>query len=415
MTDESRPPADSDAPRRKAPVKRKHTVGRVVGISALVLALVTALSVVWLYRHLNGNITSLSTEVLGDDRPEKTYTGNGAPMNILVMGSDTRSGEGNDIDSEAGGGGSDTTILVHLSADRSRAYAVSIPRDSIVDRPGTPDSQACGDNPAATEVRWNAAFTTGGALCTVAQLEQETDVFVDHFVVIDFNGFGQMVDAVGGVPVCVPEDLVDKEHQIFVPAGDPSLLTGDQALDYVRARYVGEQIQQNDISRIRRQQAFIAALVREVKSAGTLTRLDRVVKFLEAATSSLQTDDQFDSLTRVGKVALQLQNIGLNEVKFITTPTAYYPRESEHWGQVYWTEDADKIWEYLRSDEVIPPKFLNGAVSAEQEGGESPSPTETTSPSESSSQTPSEAPSETSSPSEPTETPTEDPIPGICQ
>src|SRR5688500_11236299 len=149
------------------------------------------------------------------------------------MGDDTRSGEGNDIDTESGGGGSDTTILVHLSADRSRAYAISIPRDSIVDRPESEDSSAVSD------IIWNQAFSVGGPLCTVAQVEENTDVFVDHFVTVDFNGFGEMVDAVGGVPVCVPEDIEDPKHQIFVPAGDPSLLTGDEALDYVRARYVG--------------------------------------------------------------------------------------------------------------------------------------------------------------------------------
>ncbi|UUZ60622.1 LCP family protein [Nocardioides sp. B-3] len=162
---------------------------------------------------------------------------------------------------------------MHLSADRKRSYAISIPRDSIVDRP------ECEDSAAATDVMWNAAYSEGKALCTVAQFEQNTDILVDHFVVIDFNGFGEMVDAVDGVPVCVPEPIVDKAHQIYVPAGDPSILSGDEALDYVRARYVGELAQQNDLSRIKRQQTFIAALIRKVKSAGTLTRLDRVVGF----------------------------------------------------------------------------------------------------------------------------------------
>ena len=180
------------------------------------------------------------------------------------------------------------------------------------------------------------------SLCTIAQFEQETDILVDHFVVIDFNGFGDMVDAVDGVPVCVPEDIVDPAHEIFVPAGDPSVLSGDEALDYVRARYVGELAQQNDISRIKRQQTFIAALVRKVKSAGTLTRLDRVVNFLDAATKSLRTDDELGSLTRLGKIALQLQNIGLDNVKFVTLPTEYYPIDSEFRGKVYWTEDADR-------------------------------------------------------------------------
>ena len=121
MSDEPRPEPSDGAPKRRGKVARKHTVGRVVLISALVLALITGLGTVYFIHHLNGNIEGLSLDALGDDeRPEKVYTGNGEPLNILVMGSDSRDCEGCDIDAE-GGGGSDTTILVHLSADRSRA------------------------------------------------------------------------------------------------------------------------------------------------------------------------------------------------------------------------------------------------------------------------------------------------------
>ncbi len=427
MSDESRPEPPSSAPKRRGKAKRKHTVGRVILISAVVLALITGLSTIYLIRHLNGNIEAISLDDLGD-RPEEVYRGNGEPLDILVMGSDSRECEGCDIDAE-GGGGSDTTILVHLSADRSRAYAVSIPRDSIVDRP----EDGC-DAPAATDVMWNAAYGLNGATCTLRQLEENTGIRVEHFVVVDFASFGSMVDAVGGVPVCVPEDIVDRRHQIFVPKGNPSVLTGDEALDYVRARYVGELAQQNDISRIRRQQEFIGALVREVMSAGTLTRLDKVVRFLDAATNALQTDEEFASVTRLGKVAMQLQGIGLDKIKFVTLPTEYYTRDSEFWGKVYWTEDADKIWELLNQDKPLPAKLIGGnSVSAEGPPGssQSPSPTATETPSttETVSETPSETPAET-----PTETPTDtaspsetpggtpsapattepEPVPGIC-
>lgn len=403
-------------PKRKGKVARKHTVGRVILVSALVLALITGLGTIYFVRHLNGNIEGVSLDALGGDRPEKVYRGNGEPLNILVMGDDTREGAGNSIDGE-GGGGSDTTILVHLSADRERAYAVSIPRDSIVDRPACND----GESAAATEVMWNAAYGIGGPVCTVDQLETETDVFVDHFVVVDFNGFGDMVDAVGGVPVCVPEDLVDRKHGIFVPAGDPSVLTGDEALDYVRARSVGELAQRNDISRIRRQQTFIAALVRKVKSAGTLTRLDKVVGFLDAATKSLTTDTELDSVTRIGKIAMQLQSIGLDKVQFVTLPTEYYPTDSEFSGRVFWTEQATEIWELINEDKEIPARLLSGnAVTAEppstsSAATETPSPSATGTPSEGETETPTETPtaSETETPSAPATTKPE-PVPGVC-
>ena len=409
MSDEPSPATTDDAPRRKAKVAKKRTVGRVIVISAVVLALVTGLGMIYLIRHLNGNIETLSLDEIDGERPEKIYDGNGEPLNILVMGDDTREGAGNEIDGE-GGGGSDTTILVHLSADRSRAFAVSIPRDSIVDRP------ECTNSAADTEVMWNAAYSVGGELCTIEQFEANTDIRVDHFVVVDFNGFGEMVDAVGGVPVCVPEDIDDPQREIFVPAGDPSVLSGDQALDYVRARYVGELAQQNDISRIKRQQTFIAALVREVKSAGTLTRLDRVVNFLDAATRSLKTDEELGSVTRLGKLAMQLQSIGLDEVKFVTLPTEYFETGSEFSGKVYWTEDAVSIWQLLNEDKALPKRLLDGSISAEPPAtsSEGETPTE---PTGSETATPSE-PTESETPTEPTETPEttepEEQIPGIC-
>ena len=110
---------------------------------------------------------------------------------------------------------------MHLSADRKRAYAISIPRDSIVDRPdcGEDDEIAGG-----TDVMWNAAYAAGGAACTMRQLEATTGIFIDHYVVVDFNGFKDMVDAVGGVPVCIPEDIDDPGHDIFIKAGDPNML-----------------------------------------------------------------------------------------------------------------------------------------------------------------------------------------------
>ncbi len=165
MSDESRPEAPAGAPKRKGKVARKHTVGRVILVSALVLALITGLGTIYFVRHLNGNIDGCLPRRDRWRTARKLYKGNGQPLNILVMGSDTREGAGNEIDGE-GGGGSDTTILVHLSADRDRAYAISIPRDSIVDRPEV----GC-DAPAESDVMWNAAYTVGGPVCTVAQLQ----------------------------------------------------------------------------------------------------------------------------------------------------------------------------------------------------------------------------------------------------
>lgn len=368
MTDAPPPDAPADAGPEGQPAasprRRRRTVLRIVLASALVLALVTGVGGYLLVRHLDGNIVTGSFDDVGPGRPERQYTGNGKPLNILVMGDDSRSGPGNRIDGEAGAGGSDTTILVHLSADRTRAYAVSVPRDSIVERP------ACGDSsPAASNQMWNEAFTVGGELCTVDQFEQTTGVRLDHYAVIDFNGFGQMVEAIDGVPVCVSEDIVDEDNAIFVPAGDPTELSGDQALDYVRARYVGERIEQNDLSRIRRQQEFIGALVRKLQSAGTLARPDRLIRFLDAATSSLRTDEDLGSVGDIARIALQVRDIGLERVQFLTVPTEYFPLDSALRGKVRWTADADRLWQLVARDEVLPADLLGGqAVDAAGDG-----------------------------------------------
>ncbi len=180
--------------------------------------------------------TTESLAALGDDRPEKIYRGNGEPLNILVMGDDTRSGEGNDIDGETGGGGSDTTILVHLSADRKRSYAISIPRDSIVDRPDCEDSDrrqptSSGTPPSPSAARcapWRSSRRTPTSSSTTSWSWTST------------------ASATWSTPSTAcrsasPRTSTTRSTSIFVPAGDPSLLTGDEALDYVRARYVGER------------------------------------------------------------------------------------------------------------------------------------------------------------------------------
>ncbi len=136
----------------------------VVTASVVVMSIVTALSVVFLYRHLQDNLDYQDLSEQLTDRPEKqdVDTGPQEPLNILVMGSDTREGKGNRIDGEAGGGGSDTTILFHLSADREFAYGVSIPRDTLVDRPDCLDKN--GDTiPGEEGAQWNTAFDRSAA------------------------------------------------------------------------------------------------------------------------------------------------------------------------------------------------------------------------------------------------------------
>lgn len=372
--------AGPGGPKRRGQAPRRRTIGTVVLASALVLGLVTGLGVIYLYRHLNGNITVSQAFNEVDNRPDKIDTGTGEPLRILVLGSDTRDGEGNEIDGEAGGGVSDTTILLHLSGDRERAYGISIPRDSLVTRPSCgPDDEI----PAAERKMWNEAFALGGEACTIEQFEQNTGVRVDDFVVVDFAGFKNMVDAIDGVPVCVPEDIDDAKHNIFIAAGEREI-KGTEALNYVRVRSgIGDG---SDLGRIKRQQAFIAAMVNKVVSAGTLTRPDRVVSFLNAATQSLTTSPGLDNLAQLGRLGYSLQSIGLDKVQFVTVPWEYDAIDPN---RVAWKPEADRLWRLIRLDKPLPRALTEDAISAAKPpgsgnngpGSATPSPTQSASPS----------------------------------
>ena len=230
-------------PSAGARVKKKHTVGKVLLGVSLALALVTGLGVAVLYRHLNGNLNVLDVTAQLENRPDKKEVeGPKEPLNVLVMGSDTRDGAGNNIDNLTGGGArSDTTILLHVSADRKRAYGVSIPRDSLVTRP---DCKTKGGEtiPGGTDVMWNDAFSVGGPACTIQQFEQITGVYIDHFVVVDFAGFEDMVDAIDGVEVCIPEDIADPAHGINIPAGTREIAGARGAQLRARPLHAGRRL-----------------------------------------------------------------------------------------------------------------------------------------------------------------------------
>jgi LCP family protein required for cell wall assembly len=404
------PPGSGDAGvaeggKRKGDIKVRHTVAKVVTTTLVVIALVTGLTVVFLYRHYNGNLDAEDlTKAIGTQSAaeKRKWPAPSGPINILVMGSDNRDAPGDHIDNLTGiGKRSDTTILLHLSADRQRAYGISIPRDSLVNRPECLD-EGLDPIPGGTDVMWNEAFSVGGPACTVHQLEKLTGIRVDHFIVVDFAGFRGMVDAIGGVQVCIPEPgIQDAAHGINIPAGTRKLV-GFQALNYVRERYVlGNG---SDIGRMKRQQAFIAAMAHQVLSANTLARPDRLVRFLEAATKSLQLDEGLGSLVKIAKLGVEFKNIGLDKIQFITVPWEYAPDDPN---RIRWLPAAKQVWTAMINDKPLGPRFLNDAISAAHlPGSPTPAPTETASPSGSPSGSPTGDPSP---PGTPTASPTEQP------
>ncbi|MBD8870701.1 LCP family protein [Nocardioides sp. MJB4] len=362
---------------------------RGFGFGILTLTVALGLFAAYTYRHLNENLTVVNlTQQLGKDRPDKMdVEGPAEPLNVLVMGSDSRDGEGNNIDGLAGGGQrSDTTILFHLSADRKNAYGVSLPRDAMVQRPTCFDDD--GDEIAGGFDMWNAAFSLGGPACTIRQAEQLTGVAIDHFVVLDFNGFKDMVDAIDGVEVCIPEDVDDETGNITLEAGTREV-QGQEALDYVRVRY---GISNNgDIGRMKRQQSFIASMAGKVLSADTLGRPDRLLGFLNAATKSLTLDEELDSVKKVADLAQQFQGIGLDNIKFITVPFDFYEPDPN---RLVWAEDANQLWKNIRFDRPLGSKLSSEVITAARRPGStaSPDPKDTSSPTPEPSDEPSASP-----------------------
>jgi LCP family protein required for cell wall assembly len=337
----------------------RRTVRKVIVTSQLCLALLTAIVVTIGYQQLDGNIGD------GEDIAHVAAQGPEGPLNILVMGSDSREGAANDLAQEGGTGErSDTTILLHVSADRKDAYGVSLPRDAIVDRP---DCEVSGETvPGERDAMFNSAFSVGGAQCTIQTVESLTGVYVDHFVTIDFEGFKEMVDAVDGVPMCIPEDVDDEQHHIHFDAGTQEL-EGQKALDYVRERYALSST--GDVGRMKRQQAFLASLVNKVMSAGTLSRPDKVYSFLGAVTDSIAVDEGLDSMGALAGLVAQLRHTGLSHIRFVTVPFEEYAPDPN---RLVWAPEAEQLWEQIKADQPLGEELGADSLSADDPAGGSP-------------------------------------------
>ena len=264
---------------------------RITAGLSITTLLLTALSggAVYALSGLGKNIGTVDTSTLEEKyRPKAVVQTDTSPMNLLIMGSDSREGDGNDAYGSFGGARSDTTLLVHLYKGRKDAVVVSIPRDSWVEIAGCTQSDGSKTYPYKT--KFNAAFAFGGPVCTIKTVEKLTDVRIDNFVVVDFKAFKTVVDAIGGVEVCLTTPAYDPVipgrggSGLNLPAGY-STISGEQALAFVRAREsLGDG---SDLSRIERQQDFIGSMIRGMTEKGLLKSPQMIYRVLAAITSSI--------------------------------------------------------------------------------------------------------------------------------
>jgi LCP family protein required for cell wall assembly len=292
-----------------------------IGAAMVLILTLTGVAIEIASNRLEGNITAVDiSETTGREHAPIQITdtdGTYRALNILLMGSDSRQGQTSkkygDPDVMTGER-SDTTILLHLSADRSFATAVSIPRDTWV---MLPTCERDGRTVGAFEGKFNTAFEIGGPGCTVKLVEQMTGLTVDSFAVIDFDGFKQVVDALGGVEVCLTEPANDPQSKLRLPAG-VSVVDGEQALSFVRARKTLSD--GSDLSRIKRQQAFLSAMIREASSTGLLLNPVRLYSTLNAATSGLTTDPSLAEMDILRDLALSVRGMAPRDIAFLTMP-----------------------------------------------------------------------------------------------
>ncbi|THA86478.1 LytR family transcriptional regulator [Streptomyces sp. LRa12] len=328
---------------------------KAAGVALVGSLLLGAGAAGWAYWHLNGNIRSVDINgALGDDRPARPATVPSASpsaspvptgaLNILVLGSDSRTGEQNQElgGGDSGGARSDTAMVVHLDAGRTAATVVSIPRDTLVERPSCPLPSG-GTTRAASGAMFNTAYELGGPVCAVKTVESLTGVRMDHYVEVDFSGFADLVDALGGVTVTTDVDIDDDKSHLHLDAGTHHL-DGTEALGLARTRYglAGG----SDLARIELQHKLVKALLEQVSATDLLTDPAKLYQVADALTGSLTTDTGLDSLGELTNLGRSLGDLAADDVRTLTMPVLPAPSDPNR--VVADQPDAAELWESLR-------------------------------------------------------------------
>ncbi|MEU8816299.1 LCP family protein [Actinoplanes sp. NPDC048796] len=303
-----RPPGGSgggNSYRGNRPRPRWKRIALLGGLALLIIAVIGGISLYGYARGLDKDLKRTDAfSGLSTDRPAKAIEG---AQNILLVGSDSRDPDAKD--DGAGKWRADTLILMHVPEDHKSAQLISIPRDLWVTIPKSNDAQ-CSDGSRA---KINAAFAFGGLPRAVHTVECMTDVKIDHVMAIDFGGFKEVTDALGGVDLKVDQTItsIHKPHRVFKKG--MMHMNGEQALDWVRQR---KQFARGDFARMQHQQEFLKALMDKATSSGTITNPGKLNSFLKAVTAAVTVDNNF-SLT---DMASELRGVRGDNLTFITSP-----------------------------------------------------------------------------------------------
>jgi len=286
------------------------------------------------------------------------------PINVLLVGSDTREGQGSTAYGPVGSALADVIILLHISRDRQNAVAMSIPRDLMVAVPSCPNPEGGDPYPARDFAQINSTMNKAGPACTLLAVQQLTGVTIPYLAVIDFKGVIAMSEAIGGVDVCVATTIDDEYTNLYLEPGEHTLI-GDEALAFLRTRHgVGDG---SDLSRISNQQVFLTSLVRKLKDEGALTNPFTMFRLGTAALSNMTLSRSLTDLGVIFGLAKQVNDVDLDKITFIKLPV--YDLEGEYAGRVApSSERAAELFELMASDKPLVLAEANpgsGAVVAE--------------------------------------------------
>ncbi|MFF7675371.1 LCP family protein [Actinacidiphila glaucinigra] len=362
--EERRPdPAPGGRRRAGAPVSRKakrSTKRKALMWTAGTLGFVLlagSTGAYFLYRHLDGNISTVDVGTAGS----KQVTSKDA-VNILVIGTDSRQGLGGKYGDAGSVGHADTTILFHVAKDRSNATAMSIPRDMVTDIPACPTKQKDGSTktipgtPQRGSVpRFNESLGQSGRDpgCTMRTVTKITGIPVDHFVLVNFEAVKTLSTAVGGVPICLSHAIKDTTPEgegshLDLPAG-PNKVQGEQALAFVRTRHSLKN--GSDLDRIDLQKQFLGSMIRQMKSGDTLTDPRKLFKLANAATKSLTVDTGIGGVGKLTDLAKDLSRVDPEHITFTTLPVKDNPTEGKFHATVVVDETkAPALFKAIKSD-----------------------------------------------------------------
>ncbi|MGC9378567.1 LCP family protein [Streptomyces sp. MH13] len=378
-----RPTPEEPVPGRRGrrPEKKKSKGKKVLlwaGGSTAFIVLAAAAGGYAYLKHLEGNVSTTDVGNAGSSSFKKDEA-----FNILVIGTDKRTGAGNEGYGDAGSvGHADTTILLHVAKDRSNATALSIPRDLIVDIPDCETTQEDGTKtvvPGQQDVRFNKSLGEGGrnAGCTMRTVKEATGIQPDHFMMADFNAVKTLTTAVDGVEVCVEKAVDDKKSKLKLPAGK-SVVEGEDALAFVRTRHAFGN--EGDLDRIKVQQQFLGSLMRKMSSSDTLTSPTKLVKLAEAATKALTVDKPIGNVGTLKDIALELKKVPTKNITFLTVPVKDNPAEKIKATVVPLETEAPQVFDMIKNDisftEVKEQEKKEAAAVAARLQGEKSDPSE---------------------------------------